>query len=330
MSKRNILIRLFAAYVLLTCWQPLHAQKEAAGAGYPSKPIRLILPFPAGGPTDILGRAVAEKLGDTLGVNVIPDNRPGAGGNIGLELAANAPADGYTLVLSSPAIALSPALYKKLAYDAERDLKPIARLARMNNVLVVHPSVPVRTLKEFVALARKSPGKLNYGSGGAGTTNHLANELLMTLTGIEMVHVPYKGATQAAVALMGGEVDQVIVSVPSSLTFIRAGKVRPLAIVSSDRVKVLPDVPSAAEAGLPQFEMPIWYGLFAPSAIPDPAAQRLQKATTAALNAPDLRDKLLALGVEPWPGSAQELGSHVRAETRRYAEIVKKAGIPPR
>jgi tripartite-type tricarboxylate transporter receptor subunit TctC len=273
---------------------------------------------------------VAEKLGDTLGVNVIPDNRPGAGGNIGLELAANAPADGYTLVLSSPAIALSPALYKKLAYDAERDLKPIARLARMNNVLVVHPSVPVRTLKEFVALARKSPGKLNYGSGGAGTTNHLANELLMTLTGIEMVHVPYKGATQAAVALMGGEVDQVIVSVPSSLTFIRAGKVRPLAIVSSDRVKVLPDVPSAAEAGLPQFEMPIWYGLFAPSAIPDPAAQRLQKATTAALNAPDLRDKLLALGVEPWPGSGQELGSHVRAETRRYAEIVKKAGIPPR
>jgi tripartite-type tricarboxylate transporter receptor subunit TctC len=321
---------LLAAFVLVTCWQPLHAQKEAAGAGYPSKPIRLILPFPAGGPTDILGRAVAEKLSDTLGVNVIPDNRPGAGGNIGLELAANAPADGYTAVLSSPAIALSPALYKKLAYDAERDLKPIARLARMNNVLVVHPSVPVRTLKEFVALARKSPGKLNYGSGGAGTTNHLANELLMTLTGIEMVHVPYKGATQAAVALMGGEVDQVIVSVPSSLTFIRAGKVRPLAIVSADRVKVLPDVPSAAEAGLPQFEMPIWYGLFAPSGIPDAAAQRLQKATTAALNSPDLREKLLALGVEPWSGSAQELGSHVRAETRRYAEIVKKAGIPPR
>src|SRR3954463_3272070 len=294
---------------------------------YPDKPIRVLMPFPIGGPSDILGRAVAQKLGEQMNANFVPDNRPGAGGNLGLTLAAKAPPDGYTILVTSSSIAVSPSLYAKLDYNAAKDFTPIARLAEIPNVLIVNPSVQAKTLKEFVALARANPGKLNYGSGGAGTTNHLANELLMSLEKINLVHVPYKGASVAVFSLIGGEVDEVVVAVASALTQIRAGKVRALAVLSEHRVQTLPDVPTAKEAGVENFVMPIWFGMFAPAATPREILARLNQEVAKAMAAPDFRERLAAAGVDPWPGTPQELANLVRSETSRYAALIKKAGL---
>ena len=299
----------------------------ALGQAYPTKPVRLLLPFPVGGPSDILGRAVGQKLGEQLGTNVVPDNRAGAGGNLGLSMAAKAAPDGYTLLVTSSAIAVSPALYSKLDYNAATDFAPIARLAAIQNVLLVHPGVPAKSLNDFIALARAQPGKLNYGSGGAGTTNHLANELLMSLEKINLVHVPYKGASVAVFSLIGGEVDEVVVAVASALTQIRAGKVRALAVLSEHRVQTLPDVPTAKEAGVENFVMPIWFGMFAPAATPREILARLNQEVAKAMAAPDFRERLAAAGVDPWPGTPQELANLVRSETSRYAALIKKAGL---
>jgi tripartite-type tricarboxylate transporter receptor subunit TctC len=305
----------------------LLAVGAACAQSYPAKPVRLIVSFPAGGPSDLLGRALVQKLAEQLGQNFVPDNRVGAGGNLGIGLAAKAVADGYTLLITSPTIAISPSLYAHLDYDAARDLAPVARLASIQNVVLVHPSVPVKTLKEFIALARAKPGKLNYGSGGPGTTNHLANEWLMTLAKINIVHVPYKGATIATLALMGGEVDEVIVSIASVLPQIRAGKVRPIAVLAERRVATLPDVPTAKEAGVDDFVMPIWYAMFAPIATPREIVTRLNAEINRALDAPDLRERLIGAGMDPWPGTPEDLGRLVKNETARYAAIVKKAGL---
>ena len=302
-----------------------HSQQQP----YPSRPIRLLLPFPAGSPSDILGRAVGQKLAEQLGVPVVPDNRVAGGGNLAFELAAKAPGDGYTLVVASPSIALSPSLYAKLSYDAERDLAPISRLASVDNVFLVHPSVPAKNLKEFIALARKSPGKLNYGSGGAGTTNHLANELLKLLADIDIVHVPYKGATLAATALISGEVDEVIVSVPSSLGLVRSGKVKALAVLSDKRAAPLPDVPTAKEAGLDGFNMAIWWTLYGPASLPRELVTRLNRETVRSLESPEFKAKLAAIGYDAWPSTPEELAKFVRSETMRYAKIIKSAGLKP-
>lgn len=301
----------------------------AQAAVYPSRPVRLLLPFPAGSPSDLLGRAVGQRLAEQLGVAVVPDNRVGAGGNLGLELASRAPGDGYTLVVASPGIALSPSLYAKLNYDAARDLAPIARLASVDNVMLVHPSVPARTLSEFLALARRHPGKLNYGSGGAGTTNHLANELLKLLARIDIVHVPYKGATLAANALMTGEVDQVIVSIPSTLGLVRAGKVRALAVLADKRSAALPEVPTSREAGLDGFTMSIWWALYGPGSLQPALQSRLNQETVRALSTAEFKAKLAAMGYDAWPSTPEELARFVHTETLRYARIVKSAGITP-
>jgi len=302
----------------------------AIAQSYPAKPLRLILPFPPGGPSDIQGRALADQLSKQLGVNVVPDNRPGVGGNFGLEIASQSPADGYSIVLSSPTVAISPSLYKQLNYNADKDLTPVARLTTIENVVVVHPSVPAKSLKGFVALARNFSGKLNYGSGGAGTTNHLANEMLQSIAKIKMVHVPYKGATRAALALISGEVDEVVVSVPSVMPYIQSGKLRPLAVLSTERVAQLPDVPTAIESGFKDFTISIWYGMFAPAGTPKAAINRLNSEIRKALNAPALRDRLVRLGIQPWPGSPQELAAHVASEKARFAALIRAAGIPRR
>ena len=322
---RLIIASLFFA---LFCGAAL-AQAPSTGSGqaYPGKPIRLILPFPPGAPNDTVGRALGQKLSEQLGENVVPDNRPGAGGNLGIAVVAKSPPDGYTLLLATPGIAISPSLYLQLNYDAARDLAPIARVTSIQNVLVVHPSVPATTLKQFINLARAHPGKLNFGSGGAGTTNHLANELLKSLEKINLVHVPYKGATLGMLAMIGGEVDEVIVPVASALPQIRAGKVRALAVLSEQRVPTLPDVPTAKEAGVDDFVMPIWYGMFAPARTPRDIVARLSREVIKALEAPDLRERLTALGVDPWPGTPEELASLVRSETARYANIIKSIGL---
>ncbi|MBI1989955.1 MAG: tripartite tricarboxylate transporter substrate binding protein [Betaproteobacteria bacterium] len=300
---------------------------SALAQSYPSKPIRLVLPFPAAGPSDIVGRVVGQKLAEQLGENVVPDNRVGAGGSVGIAAVTKAPPDGYTVLVVSAAIAIIPSLYANLSYDALRDLAPVARLATIENVLLVHPSVPAKTLRQFVTLARANPGKLNYGSGGPGTTNHLANELLKNLEKINMVHVPYKGATLATVALIGGEVDEVIVSVASALPMIQTGKVRPLAVLSERRVATLPDVPTAKESGVDDFLMSIWYGMFAPAGTPREIISRLNREIMKALESPAMRERMAAAGIDPWPGTPEQMAGLLRSETARFAKIIESAGL---
>ena len=223
---------------------PLHAQT------YPNKPIRLILPFQPGGTTDIIGRIIGQKYAERFGQPVVPENRPGAGSNLGIELAAKAKPDGYTMVLTSPALTVSPGLYKKLNYDPVKDLAPISMVVEGHYVLVIRPQLPIKNLKELVAYAKANPGKLNYGSGGIGTAPHLAGELLKSLAKINIVHVPYKGANLAMIGMMGGEVDMVVIGITNAVPQIQAGKVRGLAVLSNARVPALPDVPTAKEAGI--------------------------------------------------------------------------------
>ncbi|MGH8649227.1 MAG: Bug family tripartite tricarboxylate transporter substrate binding protein [Burkholderiales bacterium] len=296
-------------------------------AGYPGKPVRLVVPSSAGGGTDIVARIIAPELTKRLGQQVVIDNRPGAGTMIGIEAAAKSPPDGYTVLLATPGIAISPSLYSKLGYDAATDFAPVARVTAIQNILVVHPSVPATTLRQFISLARAHPGKLNFASGGPGTTNHLANELLKHLERINMVHVPYKGATLGMLAMIGGEVDEVIVPVASAIPQIRAGKVRPLAVLSVERVPTLPDVPTAKEAGVDNFVVSLWYGMFAPARTPRDIVARLSREVIKALESPDLRERLTAMGVDPWPGTPEELASLVRSETARYATIIKSIGL---
>jgi tripartite-type tricarboxylate transporter receptor subunit TctC len=316
---------LLSCMMLLACPPALAA---TPGGAYPAKPLRLVVPFPAGASSDIVGRMLGEKLAEQMGEQVIADNRAGAGGNLGIGVAAKSPPDGYTMVIATASIAVSPSLYAKLGYDPVKDLAPVARLTNIPNVLIVHPSIPAKTLRQFVNLARAHPGKLNFGSGGAGTTNHLANELLKHLEKIDLVHVPYKGVTQAMIAMMGGEVAEVVMPVSTALAHIRAGKVRALAVLSEERIATLPEVPTGIEAGVPGFTMPLWYGMFAPAATPKEIVSRLNRELVKALEGQELRERLLALGVEPWPGSAEQLGELLKTEIERYGQVVRAAGLP--
>lgn len=325
-DRRPALVPVLLFVALLCTGGFAHAAAGAAQA-YPVKPLRLVVPFPPGASSDIVGRMIGEKLSEQLGEQVVPDNRPGAGGNLGIGFAAKAAPDGYTMVIATASIAVSPSLYAKLGYDPLKDLAPIARLTSIPNILLVHPSVPARTLRQFVSLARAHPGKLNFGSGGAGTTNHLANELLKHVEKINIVHVPYKGVTQAMVAMMGGEVDEVVMPVSTALVHIRSGKVRPLAVLTDQRIAALPDVPTGIEAGVPGFTMPLWYGMFAPAATPRDVVSRLGRELVKALQTPELREKLTALGVDPWPGTPEQLGELLRADIDRYGQVARAAGL---
>jgi tripartite-type tricarboxylate transporter receptor subunit TctC len=301
----------------------------AFAQAYPAKPVRVIFPFPPGGPTDILGRAIAQKLSDQMGQQFVADTRPGAGGNLGLELAAKAPPDGYTIVLSSPLVAISPSLYAKLNYDPAKDLAPIAQVAVIQNVLLVHPSVPAKTLKDLIQLARRSPGKFSFGSGGVGTTTHLAPELLQSLEKIKMVHVPYKGSGQALIGLISGDADLLIMAVPAAAGQIQAGKVRALAVLSAQRSPVIPDVPTSKEAGVDNFEVPIWYGMLAPAATPREIITRLNAELVKALATADLKERLATAGIEPVTGTPEQFAAFIKSETARYAAVIRDAGIKP-
>ena len=319
----------FAAALLLALLSASAlAQTAAPGRAYPVKPIRLVVPFPAGASSDIVGRMLGQKISEQLGEQVVPDNRAGAGGNLGMAIAAKAPPDGYTIAIATSSIAVSPSLYANLGYDPVKDLAPVARLTSIPNVLLVHPSVPAKTLKQFISLARANPGKLKFGSGGAGTTNHLANELLKHLQKIDMVHVPYKGVTQAMTAMMGGEVDEVVMPVTTAIPQVRAGKVRALAVLSEERVATLPEVPTGKEAGVEGLVMPLWYGMFAPAATPREIVSRLNRELVKALESLDVREKLTAQGVEPWPGTPEQLAELLRADIEMYGTIVRSARLP--
>lgn len=321
MTIRSKLLKVLL--VLLVTMLPASLLAQA----YPVKPIRLILPFPPGGPTDITGRAIAQKLSEQIGQSVVPENRPGAAGNIGLELASKSAPDGYTIVLTAPPIAISPSLYKKLNYNAQKDLAPISLVAAIENIIVTHNSVPAKNLKELIRLAQRNPGKMTFSSSGAGSTNHLASELLKGRYKLDIVHVPFKGSSPALVALMSGEVDMGTMAVPGAIPIVKANRVRALAVLSKERVPALPDVPTAKEAGVDDFVVSIWYGILAPAGTPRPIIDRLNAELHKALASPDLKQRLATSGVDPLTSTPDEFASHIRNETVRYAKIIKDANI---
>jgi tripartite-type tricarboxylate transporter receptor subunit TctC len=294
---------------------------------WPSKPVRLILPFPPGGGTDILGRLIGERLSASLGQPVVIDNRGGAGGNVGAEAAARSAPDGYTLLLAAPTLAISPSLYAKLAYDPLKDLAPISMVATVPNVMVTHPSVPARTLQEFIALAKSRPGELNFGSGGSGTSNHLGGELFNLVAGVKLVHVPYKGVNLAMNDVLAGNVQLVLIGIPAVAPHIKSGRLRALAVLAPQRSAALPEVPTAAEAGLPGFEVTTWYGVLAPAGTARPIIARLNTELGRIMHAQDLQGRLAEMATEPRTGSPEEFGAYLREETAKWADVIRKAGI---
>ncbi len=308
-----------AAGVLMVA-APAHAQN------YPVKPVRLILPFPPGGGTDILGRILALKLGEELGQQVIAENRPGAGGNVGAEYTVRQPADGYTIVLCSPSISISPSLYKKLNYDPAKDLAPVSLVASIPNLLVVHPSVPAKTLQDLVALARKNPGKLNFGSGGAGTTNDLGARYFIAENKLKIEMIPHKGANQAQTALLSGEVDMLVIGTAAAAPYVKAGKLRALAALAEKRDNAMPDVPTVAEAGFPWFKVDTWYGVLAPAGTPAPVINRLNAALVKMLNDPATRKLLAARGTDPLTSTPDEFARFIKSETERWGKVVRASG----
>ncbi len=316
-----------AALVSLAALAGVAIPAQGFAQAFPSKPVRLILPFPPGGPTDLLGRAIAQKLGEQMGQQVIPDNRPGAGGNLGLEMASKSAPDGHTIVLTSSVIALAPSLYAKLNYQ-QKDLAPLSLVAEIRNVLLVHPSVPAKSVKELIALARSSPGKLNYGSGGVGTTTHLTPELIMSITKTRMTHVPYKGSGLALIGLISGEVDALIMAVPAAASQVNSGKARALLILSTERHPLLANVPSAKDAGVEDYIVRLWYGILTASGTPANLIGRLNSEIVKAVTSPDLRKRLVEAGVEPLSSTPDEFAQFIAKETPRYAKIVKDAKIP--
>ena len=305
----------------------LFAFAVKAADSYPSKPVHLILPFPPGGGTDILGRLIGEQLTVRLGQPVVQENRGGAGGNLGAEAVARAAPDGYTLLLAAPTLAISPTLYPKLAYDPLKDLAPIALVATVPNVMVTHPSVPARTLQEFIALAKRRPGELNFGSGGAGTSNHLGGELFNMVAGVKLVHVPYKGVNLAMQDVLAGNVQLVFIGIPAAAPHIRAGKLRALAVVAPQRSSALPDVPTAAEAGLPGFEVTTWYGVLAPAGTPRAIVERLNMELGRVMLAPELQPRLADMATEPRSGTPEAFAAYLREETAKWGKVIRDAGL---
>jgi tripartite-type tricarboxylate transporter receptor subunit TctC len=303
------------------------AAAAAQAQSYPSKPIRLIVPFTPGGSTDVIARVIAQKIGETMGVQVIVDNRPGAGGNIGVELTAKSPPDGYTLVMGHiGTMAVNPTLYKRLPYDPLRDFAPVALVALVPNLLAVHPALPVKNVKELIALARANPGKLNYGSSGADGTPYLACEYFKLAAKLDITHIPYKGAAPMAADLAGGQVEMTITGIPSLLPFVKAKRVRVLAVTTAQRIAFMPEVPTVAEAALPGFEAVSWYGVLAPIATPKEIVARLNSEIVKAAASPDTAERLAAEGANPSAGTPEQFGSFIRSEIVRWGKVIKATG----
>ena len=300
---------------------------DALAQSYPSRPVRLVVPFPAGGTTDILARAMAEKLSGALGQQFVVDNRPGAGGNIGSDIVAKSPPDGYTLLMGTVGThAINPSLYPKMPYDHVKDFVPVVLVAGVPNVLVVNPTVPAKTVAELIALAKEKPGTINFASSGNGTSIHLSGELFKLLAGVQIAHVPYKGSAPALTDLIGGQVQIMFDNLPSALPHIKGGKLRALAVTSSKRAPALPDLPTIAESGVAGFEASSWFGILAPAATPRDIVQRINAEANKALHAPDMREKLLAQGAEAVGNSPEFFADTIRTETVKWAKVVKDSG----
>jgi tripartite-type tricarboxylate transporter receptor subunit TctC len=303
------------------------ASSEAQTPAYPTKPIRLVVPFPPGGATDIIARAVAQKLGEAWGQSIVVDNRPGAGGNIGTELVAKAPPDGYTLEMGTVGThAINASLYAKIPFDHVKDFAPIILVAGVPNVLEVTPSLPVNSVQELITYAKANPGKLNFASSGNGTSIHLSGELFKVMTGVQMTHVPYKGSAPAIQDLLSGQVQLMFDNLPPSLPQIKAGKLHALAVTSAARAPALPDVPTIAESGLPGFEASSWFGLLAPAGTPPAIIAKINAEVATWLASPEGKEKLASIGANAAGGSPDDFARHIQAETAKWAKVVKESG----
>ena len=299
----------------------------AYAQAYPTKPIRFVVPYPPGGPLDTVARLLGAKVGEAMGQPVVVDNKPGAGGNIGADIVAKSPPDGHTILMGAVAThAINPTLYKSIPYDAVKDFVPVTQVASTPNVLVVNPSVPANNVREFIAYARANPGKLNFGSGSTGSAGHLAGELFKSMAGVEMAHIPYKGAAPAMQDLVAGQIQLMFDNLASSLGQVRAGKVKALAVTTAKKAALAPELPTIAESGLPGFDISTWFGIFAPAGTPKAAIDRLHAEFTKALAAPDVREKMPNLGAEPVGSSPEAFAAYIRSEADKYAKVIKASG----
>lgn len=312
---------------LTTCLVAAVVDSAWGQTAYPVKPIRMIAPFPPGAVVDTLCRTLASPLGELLGQLVIVENRPGASGNIGMDAVAKAPADGYTIGMGAIVThAINPSIYAKMPFDPVRDFAPITFVASNVNVLVVHPSVPVRNVQQLISFAKSNPGKLSFGSAGIGTSQHLAGELFKQFTRIEMTHIPYKGAGPAVIDLLGGQIPLMFVDISASLEYIRSGKLRALGVTTRERSPLL-DVPTVIEQGIPDFDVNAWFGLFAPARTPREIVVRLHTESTKALRLPAIRERLQSVGLTPAPNTPEEFAKFILSERDRWAKVVKAANI---
>ena len=321
MDRRTVIAALAATPIAVA------TRGAFAQAAYPAQPIRIVVPFPPGGATDIMARAAAQKMTEAWKAQVVVDNRPGAGGNIGSELVAKAPPDGYTLEMGTVGThAINASLYAKMPYDHIRDFVPIVLVAAVPNVLVVHPSVPVNSVQELIAYIKANPGKVNFASSGSGTSIHLSGELFKVLTGVQITHIPYKGSAPALSDLLGGQVQMMFDNLPPSLPHIKGGKLKALAVTTTERAPALPDVPTMVEAGVPGFEASSWFGLLAPAGTPRPIVAKINDEIARWIATPEAKEKMTAIGANAKGGTPEDFAQHIAAETAKWAKVVKESG----
>jgi len=319
--------RLILASLLAAALPAAAVAAQSSAPHYPAKPIRIVVPQSAGGSTDLTARLVAQKLSDALGQSVVVDNRPGAGSIIGTDIVAKAPADGYTLLVVASSITLNPSLHKKLPFDPVRDLAPVTQLSAFPNMLVVHPAVPVKSVQELIALAKSRPGQINYGSSGTGTGTHLSAELFKYMTGVDMVHVPYKGGGPAVIALLGGQVQLNFATIPSVLLHVRAGKLRAVAVTTLRRSPAAPEVPTIAESGVPGYDHGPWNGMLAPAKTPRAIIARLNAEVARIVHMPETKAVLVHEGAEPVGNTPEEFAAIIKTETVKWEKVIRAAGI---
>lgn len=299
----------------------------AAQSDYPNRPIRMVVPFAPGGGSDISARVLADSLGPALGTTIVVDNRPGAGSTLGADIVSKASPDGYTTLLGNISMAFNPALYKKLPFDTLRDFTPVSLVVEQPNIMVAHPSLPAKTLKEFIALAQASPGKLTYGSAGLGSGTHLAMELLLISLKLKLIHVPYKGTGPALTALLGNETSVFMSTFASALPHVKSGRLRTFGVTTLKRASALPDAPTIAEAGVPGFDYGTWYGVLVPAGTPRAIVDKLNKAIVAQLNTPTLQQRYSAQGLDTIPSTPAEYMAKLKAETEKWGRVVREANI---
>jgi tripartite-type tricarboxylate transporter receptor subunit TctC len=316
-----------AAFVACALILAATSAPDAAAQAFPSKPVKLVIPFPPGGSLDNIGRLIAQKLSEAWGQQVVIENKPGAGGNIGADLVAKSPADGYAVVMGALSThAVNPNLYAKMPYDAAKDFAPISLVAITPNVLIVNAAMPVTSVKEMIAYAKANPGRTNFGSGSNGSAGHLAGELFKLETGTDVAHIPYKGGAPALQALLAGDTQFMFDNLANAMAQVKGGKVRAIAVTTAQRSRLAPDLPTMAEAGMPGFDISTWFGLLAPAGTPPDVIAKWNADVVKVLNSPDVREKMLAQGAEPSPQTPAEFASFIAREREKYARIVKASG----